>query len=160
MAPVLSRTLPLFILIGIFGLAKWESRFVSIQHHRLWTKGVQLQNLLSPNRPHTDPNKPTPPLTPFVAQRRLTAQWRRTDGQAETTAVRSQRILERRCDWCGRICCSGAQRRRAAYVRKPSGGMPPYTSKVMSDAELADVRAYLVSIPEPPAVKDIPLLKP
>jgi ubiquinol-cytochrome c reductase cytochrome c subunit len=47
-----------------------------------------------------------------------------------------------------------------AYVRKPAGNMPPYTSKVMSDAELADVHAYLVSIPEPPAVKDIPLLKP
>ena len=47
-----------------------------------------------------------------------------------------------------------------AYVRKPAGGMPPYTSKVMSDADLADVRAYLMSIPEPPAVKDIPLLKP
>jgi len=47
-----------------------------------------------------------------------------------------------------------------AYVRKPAGGMPPYTSKVMSDADLADVRAYLASIPEPPPVKDIPLLKP
>lgn len=47
-----------------------------------------------------------------------------------------------------------------AYVRKPAGGMPPYTSKVMSNADLADVHAYLLSIPEPPAVKDIPLLKP
>jgi|SRR5665213_428624 len=46
------------------------------------------------------------------------------------------------------------------YIRKPAGGMPPYTSKVMSDADVADVRAYLASIPEPPAVKDIPLLKP
>lgn len=47
-----------------------------------------------------------------------------------------------------------------AYVRKPSGGMPPYTSKVMSDAEVADVRAYLLTIPEPPPVKNIPLLNP
>ena len=47
-----------------------------------------------------------------------------------------------------------------AYVRKPTGGMPPYTSKVMSDAQLADIRAYLASIPEPPPVKDIPLLTP
>jgi len=47
-----------------------------------------------------------------------------------------------------------------AYVRKPAGGMPPYTSKVISDAQLSDIRAYLASIPEPPPVKDIPLLKP
>lgn len=47
-----------------------------------------------------------------------------------------------------------------AYLRKPTGGMPPYTSKVISDGQLADIRAYLASIPEPPQVKDIPLLKP
>jgi ubiquinol-cytochrome c reductase cytochrome c subunit len=46
----------------------------------------------------------------------------------------------------------------AAYVRKPGGGMPPYSVKVMSDAEVADIRAYLATIPDPP--KDIPLLKP
>ena len=45
-----------------------------------------------------------------------------------------------------------------AYVRKPGPGMPPYSAKVMSDAEAADIRAYLASIPEPP--KNIPLLKP
>ena len=45
-----------------------------------------------------------------------------------------------------------------AYVRHPSGQMPPYTAKVVSDAELADIRAYLASIQEPPSVKDIPLL--
>ena len=45
-----------------------------------------------------------------------------------------------------------------AYVRKPGNGMPPYSAKVMSDAEVADIRAYLATIPEPP--KDIPLLKP
>lgn len=45
-----------------------------------------------------------------------------------------------------------------AYVRKPGAGMPPYSAKVMSDAEVADIRAYLATIPEPP--KDIPLLKP
>jgi len=45
-----------------------------------------------------------------------------------------------------------------AYVRKPSGNMPPYTSKVMTDAELADVRAYLASLPAPPALKSIPQL--
>jgi len=36
--------------------------------------------------------------------------------------------------------------------------MPPYVSKVLSNAELADIRAYLASIPEPPPVKSIPLL--
>jgi len=48
-----------------------------------------------------------------------------------------------------------------AYVRHPApGGMPTYSTKVMSDAELQDVWAYLSSIPQPPAVKDIPLLNP
>jgi mono/diheme cytochrome c family protein len=45
-----------------------------------------------------------------------------------------------------------------AYVRHPTGQMPPYTSKVLSDADLADIHAYLSSIPTPPPVKDIPLL--
>jgi mono/diheme cytochrome c family protein len=45
-----------------------------------------------------------------------------------------------------------------AYVRQPKGQMPPYTSKVVSDTELADIRAYLASIPEPPPAKNIPLL--
>ena len=45
-----------------------------------------------------------------------------------------------------------------AYVRRPAGQMPPYTAKVVSDADLADIRAYLASIPEPPPAKSIPLL--
>jgi len=45
-----------------------------------------------------------------------------------------------------------------AYVRQPKGQMPPYTAKVVSDAELADIRAYLASIPEPPPAKNIPFL--
>jgi mono/diheme cytochrome c family protein len=45
-----------------------------------------------------------------------------------------------------------------AYVRKPGQGMPPFSAKVMSDAEVADIRAFLATLPEPPAVKDIPLL--
>ena len=36
--------------------------------------------------------------------------------------------------------------------------MPPYTSKVVSDSEMADIYAFLQSLPQPPAVKDIPLL--
>ena len=44
------------------------------------------------------------------------------------------------------------------YVRQPSGQMPPYTSKVISDQELADIFAYLQSRPKPTPGKDIPLL--
>ena len=46
-----------------------------------------------------------------------------------------------------------------SYVRQPRGEMPPYTSKVMSDAELTDIYAFLQSLPDPPKVEDIPLLK-
>ena len=42
--------------------------------------------------------------------------------------------------------------------RQPVNEMPPYTSKVVSDAELADIYAYLLSIPMPPAASSIPLL--
>lgn len=45
-----------------------------------------------------------------------------------------------------------------AYVRSPAGQMPPYTGKVVSDADLRDIRAYLAAIPEPPPSKSIPLL--
>jgi ubiquinol-cytochrome c reductase cytochrome c subunit len=45
-----------------------------------------------------------------------------------------------------------------AYVRKPTGVMPPVTAKVVSDAELADIRAYLETVPAPPDVKSIKLL--
>jgi mono/diheme cytochrome c family protein len=36
--------------------------------------------------------------------------------------------------------------------------MPPYSAKVMTDSEVADIRAYLATIPEPP--KNLPLLNP
>ena len=45
------------------------------------------------------------------------------------------------------------------YVRQPSGEMPPYTVKVLSDTQLADIYSFLRSIPQPPAVDSIPLLK-
>ena len=47
-----------------------------------------------------------------------------------------------------------------AYVRHPTGQMPPVTAKVVTDAELADIYAFLTTIPEPKPVKDIPLLSP
>ncbi len=45
------------------------------------------------------------------------------------------------------------------YVRHPANRMPPYTSKVASNQDLADIYAYLKTIPMPPKGKDIPLLK-
>jgi mono/diheme cytochrome c family protein len=44
------------------------------------------------------------------------------------------------------------------YVRQPTGEMPPYTAKVVSDQELADIYAFLQSIPSPPSANSIPLL--
>src|SRR5213083_2759581 len=38
------------------------------------------------------------------------------------------------------------------YVRRPTGEMPPYTAKVVSDKELADIYAFLLSVPPPPPV--------
>jgi mono/diheme cytochrome c family protein len=45
-----------------------------------------------------------------------------------------------------------------AYVRHPSGAMPPYSAKVASDADLADIRAFLASLPSPPPLSSIPIL--
>jgi cytochrome c1 len=36
--------------------------------------------------------------------------------------------------------------------------MPPYTEKVVSGQEFADIYAFLKSLPEPPKAKSIPLL--
>ena len=44
------------------------------------------------------------------------------------------------------------------YVHQPTGQMPPYTSKVISDQDLADIFAYLQSRPKAASSKDIPLL--
>ena len=44
------------------------------------------------------------------------------------------------------------------YVRKPTGEMPPYTAKVVSDQELADIYAFLKTIPAPPSASGIPIL--
>ena len=46
----------------------------------------------------------------------------------------------------------------ASYVREPSGEMPPYTAKVVSEKDLADIYAFLQSVKQPPAAKEIPLL--
>ena len=48
--------------------------------------------------------------------------------------------------------------RFTAYIRMPNLEMPPYTAKVVSDAQLADIYAYLKTIPRPRDAKEIPLL--
>ena len=45
------------------------------------------------------------------------------------------------------------------YVRQPTGQMPPYTTKVVTDAALADIYAFLQSLPAPPSVDSLPLLR-
>jgi mono/diheme cytochrome c family protein len=45
------------------------------------------------------------------------------------------------------------------YLRSPSGDMPPYTAKVVTEQDLADLYAFLSSVPAPPALDSIPLLK-
>ncbi|PYU23555.1 MAG: hypothetical protein DMG32_15990 [Acidobacteria bacterium] len=47
----------------------------------------------------------------------------------------------------------------AYQVRSPRDQMPPYTSKVLSDAELADIYAFVQAAPQPPKVDSIPQLK-
>ena len=45
------------------------------------------------------------------------------------------------------------------YIRQPSGQMPPYTMKVASDTDLADIYAFVQARPAPPPLQSIPLLK-
>ena len=46
----------------------------------------------------------------------------------------------------------------SAFVRSTNRAMPPYHENILSDADLADIYAYLQSIPKPQDVKNIPLL--
>jgi len=45
-----------------------------------------------------------------------------------------------------------------AFVRGSNRAMPPYTEAVLSNEDLADIHAYLESIPKPADYKSIPLL--
>jgi mono/diheme cytochrome c family protein len=45
-----------------------------------------------------------------------------------------------------------------AYVRSSDRAMPPYSEKVLSNEDLADMHAYLASIPKAKDYKSIPLL--
>jgi mono/diheme cytochrome c family protein len=48
--------------------------------------------------------------------------------------------------------------RFSQYTRKPTGDMPPYTEKVLSAQDMADIYAFVRARPRPPAVNAIPLL--
>ena len=45
-----------------------------------------------------------------------------------------------------------------AFVRGSNRFMPPYTEAILSNEDLADIHAYLQSIPKPADYKSIPLL--
>ena len=46
----------------------------------------------------------------------------------------------------------------SGFVRSSNTGMPPFTEKVLPDDDLADIYAYLQSIPKSADYKSIPLL--
>ena len=48
----------------------------------------------------------------------------------------------------------------SAFVRTSNTNMPPFTEKVVSNEDLADIYAYLQSIPKAADYKSIPLLNP
>jgi mono/diheme cytochrome c family protein len=45
-----------------------------------------------------------------------------------------------------------------SYIREPTGQMPPYTAKVISNEDLAEIYNFLKSVPPPPPLKSIPIL--
>jgi len=47
----------------------------------------------------------------------------------------------------------------SAFVRSSSRTMPPFREEVLSDSDLADIYAYLQSIPPAPSPDSIPLLR-
>ena len=48
----------------------------------------------------------------------------------------------------------------SAIVRFTNGAMPPYQKAILSDEDLADIHAWLQSLPKAPDYKSIPLLNP
>jgi ubiquinol-cytochrome c reductase cytochrome c subunit len=52
-----------------------------------------------------------------------------------------------------------AYREFARYVRKPTDQMPPYTAKVVTDKELADIYAFLLTIPPASTPSSMTILK-
>lgn len=46
----------------------------------------------------------------------------------------------------------------SAFIRSTNGTMPPYSEKMLSNEDMADIHAFLVTIPKAPDYKTIPLL--
>ena len=46
-----------------------------------------------------------------------------------------------------------------SFLRNSNRTMPPYREAILSDADLADIYAYMQSIPKSPDASSIPLLK-
>jgi mono/diheme cytochrome c family protein len=72
-----------------------------------------------------------------------------TEGQGSVATSNGKRLAPNPMPW----------EAFAGFVRSTNRAMPPFSEKILSDADLADIYAYLQSIPKPPAVNDIPLLK-
>ena len=48
----------------------------------------------------------------------------------------------------------------SVFLRHTNGPMPPYQEAVLSNEDIADIHAYLQSLPKPADYKSIPLLNP
>ncbi len=48
----------------------------------------------------------------------------------------------------------------SSFVRSSNRAMPPYSDKILTERDLEDIHAYLLSISKPPDAKTIPLLNP
>jgi ubiquinol-cytochrome c reductase cytochrome c subunit len=48
----------------------------------------------------------------------------------------------------------------SGFVRSTNRAMPPYSEKILSNEDLADIYAYLQSVPKTADYKSIPLLNP
>ena len=52
------------------------------------------------------------------------------------------------------------QQQFVLYIRAPrTQQMPAYSAKLLTDAQLADIYAYVLSLPREPQAKDVPLLQ-
>ncbi len=47
----------------------------------------------------------------------------------------------------------------AVQIRTPRQQMPPYTARVLSDQQVADIYAHLLTIPKSPDAASIPMLR-
>lgn len=45
-----------------------------------------------------------------------------------------------------------------SYIRRPTGSMPAYSQKVLSNQDVADIYAFLQETPRPPPANSIPVL--